>query len=46
MLLLLLLAAAVVLPPWLGIYYVRFATQIAIYGMAALSVTSYSATPG
>ena len=37
-LLLLLLAAAVVLPPWLGIYYVRFATQIAIYGMAALSV--------
>ena len=27
-----------VLPPWLGIYYMRFATQIAIYGMAALSV--------
>ena len=26
------------LPPWLGIYYVRFATQIAIYGMAALSI--------
>ncbi len=38
LLLLLLLGAAVVLPPWLGIYYVRFATQIAIYGMAALSV--------
>jgi branched-chain amino acid transport system permease protein len=38
LLLLMLLAAAVVLPPWLGIYYVRFATQIAIYGMAALSV--------
>ena len=32
------LIAAVVLPPWLGTYYVRFATQIAIYGMAALSV--------
>ena len=26
------------LPPWLGTYYMRFATQIAIYGMAALSV--------
>jgi branched-chain amino acid transport system permease protein len=38
LLLLMLLAAAIVLPPWLGIYYVRFATQIAIYGMAALSV--------
>jgi branched-chain amino acid transport system permease protein len=38
LLLLLLLAIAVVLPPQLGIYYVRFATQIAIYGMAALSV--------
>jgi branched-chain amino acid transport system permease protein len=36
--LILLLACAVVLPPWLGTYYVRFATQIAIYGMAALSV--------
>jgi branched-chain amino acid transport system permease protein len=35
---LLLLAAAIVLPPWFGIYYTRFATQIAIYGMAALSV--------
>src|SRR5438309_6446602 len=33
-----LLAAAVVLPPWFGLYYTRFATQIAIYGMAALSV--------
>ena len=38
LLLLLILAVAVVLPPWLGIYYTRFATQIAIYGMAALSV--------
>src|SRR6266571_4059205 len=37
-LLLLLLAVAIVLPPYLGIYYIRFATQIAIYGMAALSV--------
>ncbi len=37
-LLLLLLAVAILLPPWLGTYYVRFATQIAIYGMAALSV--------
>ena len=36
--LVLLIAAAVVLPPWLGVYYTRFATQIAIYGMAALSV--------
>ena len=26
------------LPPYFGIYYTRFATQIAIYGMAALSV--------
>src|ERR1700704_23614 len=38
LLLLMLLAVAIVLPPYLGIYYVRFATQIAIYGMAALSV--------
>jgi branched-chain amino acid transport system permease protein len=38
LLLLLLLAAAIVLPPCFGTYYVRFATQIAIYGMAALSV--------
>ena len=38
LLLLLLLAAAIVLPPYLGVYYTRFATQIAIYGMAALSV--------
>ena len=38
MLLILLLACAIVLPPWLGTYYVRFATQIAIYGMAALSI--------
>jgi branched-chain amino acid transport system permease protein len=38
MLLIVLLACAVVLPPWLGTYYVRFATQIAIYGMAALSI--------
>src|SRR5215472_2436515 len=38
LLLVLLLAAAIVLPPWFGIYYTRFATQIAIYGMAALSV--------
>jgi branched-chain amino acid transport system permease protein len=37
-LLLLLLAAAIVLPPYFGTYYTRFATQIAIYGMAALSV--------
>ena len=37
-LLLLLLAMAIVLPPYLGTYYTRFATQIAIYGMAALSV--------
>jgi branched-chain amino acid transport system permease protein len=36
--LLVLLIIAVVLPPWLGTYYTRFATQIAIYGMAALSV--------
>lgn len=33
-----LLVVAIVLPPWLGVYYTRFATQIAIYGMAALSV--------
>src|ERR1700757_1256107 len=32
------LAVAIVLPPYCGIYYTRFATQIAIYGMAALSV--------
>ena len=38
MLLLLLLAIAIVLPPYFGTYYTRFATQIAIYGMAALSV--------
>jgi branched-chain amino acid transport system permease protein len=38
MLLLLLLAGAIVLPPWFGTYYTRFATQIAIYGMAALSI--------
>jgi branched-chain amino acid transport system permease protein len=38
MLLLLLLASAIVLPPWFGTYYTRFATQIAIYGMAALSI--------
>jgi branched-chain amino acid transport system permease protein len=38
LLLALLFAAAIALPPWLGIYYTRFATQIAIYGMAALSV--------
>src|SRR5262249_7917169 len=37
-LLLLLLAAAIVLPPYFGTYYTRFATQIAIYGMAALSI--------
>jgi branched-chain amino acid transport system permease protein len=38
LLLLALLAAAIVLPPLLGTYYTRFATQIAIYGMAALSI--------
>src|SRR5712691_199526 len=38
LLLLLLLAAAIVLPPYFGVYHTRFATQIAIYGMAALSV--------
>src|SRR5688500_18463419 len=38
LLVLLLIATAIVLPPYLGIYYTRFATQIAIYGMAALSV--------
>ena len=37
-LLFLLLAVAIVLPPYCGTYYTRFATQIAIYGMAALSV--------
>jgi branched-chain amino acid transport system permease protein len=37
-LVLLLLVGAIVLPPYLGTYYTRFATQIAIYGMAALSV--------
>jgi branched-chain amino acid transport system permease protein len=38
LLLLALLVIAIVLPPYLGTYYTRFATQIAIYGMAALSV--------
>jgi branched-chain amino acid transport system permease protein len=38
LLLLILLAAAIALPSFLGIYYVRFATQIAIYGMAAVSI--------
>jgi branched-chain amino acid transport system permease protein len=38
LLLVLILVAAVALPPYLGIYHTRFATQIAIYGMAALSV--------
>jgi branched-chain amino acid transport system permease protein len=38
LLVLMLIATAIVLPPYLGIYYTRFATQIAIYGMAALSV--------
>jgi branched-chain amino acid transport system permease protein len=37
-LLLILLLTAIVLPPYLGVYHTRFATQIAIYGMAALSV--------
>ena len=37
-LLFVLLAVAIVLPPYCGTYYTRFATQIAIYGMAALSV--------
>src|SRR6266404_926397 len=37
-LLLLLLAVTIVLPPYCGTYYTRFATQIAIYGMAALGV--------
>jgi branched-chain amino acid transport system permease protein len=32
------IAVAIALPPYLGIYYARFATEIAIYGMAALSV--------
>lgn len=35
---LVLLVLAIALPPYLGVYYTRFATQIAIYGMAALSV--------
>jgi branched-chain amino acid transport system permease protein len=38
LLLLILLAIAAGLPPYLGIYETRFATQIAIYGMAAISV--------
>src|ERR1700716_630791 len=38
LLLLLLLAVAIVLPPYFGIYYTRFATQTAFYGMAALSI--------
>lgn len=38
LLLLALLAIAIVLPPWLGVYQTRFATLIAVYGMAALSV--------
>jgi branched-chain amino acid transport system permease protein len=38
LLLLALLAIAIVLPPALGVYETRFATQIAVYGMAALSV--------
>src|SRR5713101_475068 len=33
-----LLAVAIALPPYCGTYYTRFATQIAIYGMAAVSV--------
>src|SRR5262249_34908937 len=33
-----LLAVAIALPPYCGTYYTRFATQIAIYGIAALSV--------
>jgi branched-chain amino acid transport system permease protein len=33
-----LLVIAIVLPPYFGVYYTRFATQIAIYGMAAVSV--------
>ena len=37
-LLFVLLAVAIALPPYCGTYYTRFATQIAIYGMAALSV--------
>jgi branched-chain amino acid transport system permease protein len=35
---LVIIAVAIALPPYLGIYYTRFATEIAIYGMAALSV--------
>ncbi len=38
LLLALLLAVALVLPPLGGVYYTRFATLIAIYGMAALSI--------
>ena len=38
LLLLILFAIAVAAPPLLGTYYTRFATQIAIYGMAALSI--------
>src|ERR1044071_5212066 len=38
LLLIVLLACAVILPPYFGTYYTRFATQIAIYGMAALSI--------
>jgi len=38
LLLALLLAIALVLPPLGGVYYTRFATLIAIYGMAALSI--------
>jgi branched-chain amino acid transport system permease protein len=38
LLLVLLLAVAIALPPFFGTYYTRFATQIAIYGMAALSI--------
>src|SRR6195256_6936379 len=46
LLLLLLLAIAIVLPPYCGTYYTRFATQIAIYGMAALSVDLLLGYPG
>src|SRR5262245_23322874 len=38
LILLVLLAIAIVLPPWLGTYYTRSDTPIAIYGMAALRV--------
>jgi branched-chain amino acid transport system permease protein len=37
-LLLALLAIAVVVPPMLGVYETRFATQIVVYGIAAVSV--------